>query len=173
MSRHSAVEAVRDRIKHGTATVTGTEVDQIHALYKLWTDFKFDCVARGMMDPDTVELVIEDYVLFPGEKPGRSTTAPERIAWGFEGYRLGKYESYRRTKHYTPVFWQKSGAASRFKKDRALMTSANAWIPGRDHERSALAHMILRANIIMDNRPPPARGKRPPARQRQARQAFR
>jgi hypothetical protein len=144
----TALHAVRDRLRAGSTTVTGEPPEQVHALYKLWTDFKLDCVARAQLEKEWVDLVIEDFVLFPGEKPGRSTTAPERIAWGFEGYRMGRYDSYRRTKHYTTPVWQKSGTAHRW-KNREMLEQADAWIRGRDHERSAFAHMILRTNILM------------------------
>ncbi|HKV43852.1 MAG TPA: hypothetical protein VJT32_04145 [bacterium] len=148
----SAIEAVRDRLHSGSTTVTGEPRDQIHALYRLWTDFKLDCVNRRLLDKEWVDLVIEDYVLAPGvQKPGRDTTAPERIAWGFEGYRLGRFESYRKTKHYTEPVWQMPGAAKRF-AERDILEQADCWIRGRDHERSAFAHMLLRTNVLMSNR---------------------
>lgn len=164
-STHTAIEAVRDRLFHGAATVVGEPMEQAHALYKIWTEFKFDCVARHCMDPSSVELVVEDFVLFPNATPGKNTTAPERVAWAFEGYRRGRYETYRKSKHYTEIIWQHPTTASRWKRDRKLMKEANAWIPGKDHERSAMAHMILRANTIMDNRAP-ARAHRAQVRSR-------
>jgi ribosomal protein S11 len=96
---------------------------------------------------------MEDFVLWPGEKPGKSTTVPERIAWGFEGYRMAMADSYRKSlpKHYNAIVWQKSGAAYRFKQ-RQLLTKADAWIVGREHERSAFSHMILRTNVLMDGK---------------------
>ena len=152
-----AYEAVAQRLLSGSTTITAEEPNQIRTLYKLWTEFKRRCVIKNSMHVDWIDLVIEDFVLFPGEKPGRDTTVPERIAWGFEGYRMAMYDKHRphanptTHKHYTPITWQKSGAAHRF-TTRELLTKADAWIVGREHERSAFAHMILRTNVLMDNR---------------------
>lgn len=146
-----AIPAMKQRLYHGSETVTGTESEQIRSLFHLWTTFKRRCVFTHLLEPNQVDLVIEDFVLFPGEKPGKSTTISERIAWGLEGYRMASYDDWRRKgKHYSPVCWQKSGAASRFYKDRALMEAAGAWVKGREHERSALGHMILRLNVVLD-----------------------
>src|SRR5262245_56575712 len=130
----SALEAVHDRLFAGSATIVGAPDDQIRPLYDLWAQFKREAVYNHFLAPERIDLVIEDFVLYPGEKPGRSTTAPERVAWGFEGYRRGRYDTYRKTKHYTEAIWQKSGAAHRFKQ-RAILTKADAWIVGKDHER--------------------------------------
>ena len=151
-----AWEAVRDRINSASTTVTGDEQTQIRQLYQTWSAFKRACVRQGQMEPDWIDLVVEDFVLFPGEKPGRNTTWPERVAWGFEGYRMAMFDRHRphaqpALRHITPITWQKSAAASRFFKDRDLMTNAGCWIRGRDHERSAFAHMILRTNVLMDH----------------------
>src|SRR5262245_33204084 len=149
-----ALEAVKHRLEAGSTTLTNTTPVQIRELFKLWTATKRHWVSRCLLDPDWIDLVVEDFVLFPGEKPGRSTTAPERVAWGFEGYRMHALDSYRKSlpRHYTQIIWQKSGAASRFKK-RSILEQADAWIVGRDHERSAFAHMILRTNILLDHAP--------------------
>jgi len=157
-SRGTAIEAVANRLESDSTTVTGKEPDQIRELYRLWTYFKRRCVRVNQLEPDWIDLVIEDFVLFPGEKPGRNTTTPERIAWGFEGYRMAMYDRHRPhadppQRHLTPAIWQKSGAAHRF-SDRKLLTEANAWIRGREHERSAFAHMILRTNVLLDRQLP-------------------
>jgi hypothetical protein len=153
-TRGKAYEAVAERLHGNSTTISGEEASQIRALYRLWTDFKKLCVQTALLDPKDIDLVIEDFVLFPGEKPGRATTTPERIAWGFEGYRMAQFDAYRRSwpKHYTPVTWQKSGAAYRFKSDRQLMFNAGIWIRGKEHERSAFAHVLLRTNVLLDNR---------------------
>lgn len=148
----TAIETVRTRLHSGSTTITGTEPEQIRELYSFWTQFKKGCVQKYQLDPTWIDLVVEDFVLFPGEKPGKSTTVSERISWGFEGYRLACLDNYRKSwpKHYTPITWQKSGAASRFSK-RDILTKASAWVVGKDHERSAYAHMILRTNVLLDN----------------------
>ena len=153
-----ALEAVRDRINSGSITITADEVQQTRLLYKLWTEFKRRTVTKNLLEPDQIDLVIEDFVLFPGEKPGRDTTVAERVAWCFEGYRMANFDRHRPhanppMRHYTSITWQKSGAASRFAQ-KDILTRADAWIVGKQHERSAFAHMILRTNVLMDNRKP-------------------
>ena len=157
--RGRAYEAVAERLHSDSVTIQGEEAAQIRTLYHVWTDFKKFCVHTALLDPQSVDLVVEDFVLFPGEKPGRATTAPERIAWGFEGYRMAQADMYRDRgrslpKHYSPILWQKSAAASRFFKDRALMTQAGIWIRGKEHERSAFGHLLLRTNVLLDRNLP-------------------
>jgi len=161
-TRGKAYEAVAQRLHADSITIQGEEATQIRTLYHIWTDFKKFCVHTALLDPESVDLVVEDFVLFPGEKPGRATTTPERIAWGLEGYRMAQYDMYRDRgrslpKHYSPIIWQKSAAAHRFKSDRPLMELAGCWIRGKDHERSAFAHMILRTNILLDRQVPASR----------------
>jgi hypothetical protein len=153
--RGTALEAVAQRMYSSSLTLTGTEPEQIRDLYAFWTGFKKSCVQAHQMLPETIDLVIEDFVLFPGEKPGRSTTTPERIAWGFEGYRMAMFDHWRARwpKHYTPISWQKSGGAKRF-STQAILKAADAWVVGKEHERSAFAHMVLRTNILMNNQIP-------------------
>jgi hypothetical protein len=150
-----SIEIVRERIRSSSNTITGTEAEQAKELYNKWVWFKRTCVNACMMDPEWIDLVVEDFVLFPGEKPGRSTTTPERISWCFEGYRMAMRDSYSRRlpKHYTPIMWQKSGAAKRYSK-QDILKKADAWIVGRQHERSAFAHMILRTNVLLDRNIP-------------------
>jgi len=151
-----AIPAVKARLRSGSITLTGSEAHQIRALYIRWTAFKRDCVQKGLLEPEWIDLVIEDFVLFPGERPGKVTTSPERIAWGFEGYRMAMLDSYHRKwrKHFTEITWQKAGAAHRFNNQK-ILKQADAWVVGRQHERSAFAHLILRLNTVLDqNRRP-------------------
>ena len=154
-TRGKAYEAVAERLHGNSTTISGEEASQIRALYRLWTDFKKLCVQTALLDPKDIDLVIEDFVLFPGEKPGRDTTIAERVAWGLEGYRMAMYDQHRPhadppLRHISPTVWQQSGAAHRFKNDRELMEKAGCWIRGREHERSAFSHMLLRTNVLMD-----------------------
>jgi len=155
---YTALDAVKGRIEADSRTLLGPERDQIVQLYHLWTKFKRHAVQTCLLEPDWIDLVIEDFVLFPGERPGKVTTIAERIAWGFEGYRMAMRDSYRKAlpKHYNEIIWQKSGAAHRFKQ-RKILENAAAWIVGKEHERSAFSHMILRTNVLMDNRRPARR----------------
>jgi hypothetical protein len=144
-------DAMKERLHGGSTTIEGAERDQIRALYQKWIWFKRLCVQRCCMEPDWIELVFEDFVLRGGQHAGgRDGTAPERIAWGFEGYRMARADSWRKgPKHYAPIVWQSPSAASRFKK-RSILENCGAWVIGREHERSAHSHMILRVNKLLD-----------------------
>lgn len=144
-----AAEAVKNRIHSRSVTFDGDPMEQARALYAHWVKFKQLCVQGGLLDPDQIELVIEDFVLYGGPHAGgRDGTAPLPIIWAFEGYRWGKYEGYRTRKHITPITFQKSSQAFTY-KSRKRLESAGAWIVGKEHERSAFSHMILRVNTIM------------------------
>lgn len=154
-SERRAIEAVRKRIHGLSATITGPEPEQIRALYKMWSDFKTKCVRVGLMDPKDVELIMEDFNLRGGQVvAGKEGTSPERIAWGFEGYRMGRYDQWRRQHklaHYSPIIWQQPSSAHRY-SNRNILREADAWIVGKQHERSAYGHMIFRVNTLMNNR---------------------
>lgn len=147
----TAAEAVANRIEDGHAMIVGDPLDQAKAIFRLWQDFKTRCVVNGCMDPNLVELIFEDFVLRGGQHAaGRSGTAPERIIWAFEGYRNGVHDTFRKARHLTPIIFQQPGQASTF-KTRPRLEAAGAWIKGKDadHERTAMAHMILRVSTIM------------------------
>lgn len=145
-----AADAMRDRIKSGSATVTGTPVEQARAIWGFWSVFFNECVVVGRMEPQSVFLVAEDFVLRAGAVAGgKDGTAPERILYAFEGYRQGRYDTYRKRKYIAPLLLQQAGAAHRFKNQR-MLKPVNAWIRGREHERSAFSHMYLAISTIMD-----------------------
>lgn len=151
-TKDTAVEAVAARLHGGSATVTGEPLEQAREIWTQWSIFKDNCVAVWLLKPEQVELVLEDFILYGGSHAGgRDGTAPERMAYAFLGYRQGRFDTYRKERHLTPVTWQMSGAAARYKK-RTLLLKANAWTPGKagDHVNSAHAHMLLRVNKIMD-----------------------
>jgi hypothetical protein len=147
----TAADAMRQRLHRGSDTLEGPEAVQIRDLYKMWVTFKRLCVTQGCMEPEWVELVFEDFVLRGGQHAGgRDGTWPERIAWGFEGYRMARADAWHtKPKHYSEIVWQMPGAASTY-RTRERLTAAEAWVKGREHERSAYSHMILRLNTLMD-----------------------
>jgi len=152
-----AIDAVRNRIQSSSVTVEGTEPEQIRDLYSLWIHFKRHVILQGLLSPEQLDLVMEDFTLRGGQNVGgKEGTMPERVAWGFEGYRMGRADewgSHHRMKHYTPITWQQPGAAARYWK-KPILEDAGAWLKGKkfEHERSAYGHMLLRVNILMDNR---------------------
>lgn len=147
----TTTEAMCARLSRGGATIEGPEAKQIRELFNLWSSFKRLCVDKSRLEPDWIELIFEDFVLRPGQHAGgRDGTAPERITWGFEGYRMAKADSWRKSpRHYTPIIFQQPNQASRF-KIRSRLESCESWIVGREHERSAHSHMILRVNKLLD-----------------------
>lgn len=145
----SAAESVKNRLVAGSSTFDGDPMDQARHLFQMWVEFKRVCVTCGLMEPESVELVFEDFVLYGGQHSGgRDGTAPLPIIWAFEGYRWGRHDSYRTHKHISEIIFQKSSQASTYKTCKRL-ENAGAWIVGKEHERSAFSHMILRVNTIM------------------------
>lgn len=149
ISSHDVKTAMQNRLNQGSTTIEGPEASQIRELYVCWIKFKRLCVKQFLL-PEEVELVLEDFTLRPGQHAGgKDGTTPERIAWGFEGYRMGRADAYGpRAKHYAPIHWQSASAKSRYDK-RPKLTEAAAWVVGREHERTAYAHMMLRLNTIL------------------------
>lgn len=145
----TAAEAVRNRIQDGSATIQGEPMEQARELWRMWVHFKSRCVNEGLMDPDTVELVFEDFVLYGGQHAGgRDGTYPLCVIWAFEGYRWGRFDTYRKSKHIAPIIFQKSSQAATY-KTRPRLENAGVWVKGREHERSAFSHMILRVSRLM------------------------
>lgn len=150
----TAAEAVANRIEDGHIMIIGDPVKQAIDLWNLWEGFKYRCVNKCLLDPDKVDLVFEDFILRGGQHAaGRDSTAPLPIIWAFEGYRRGRYDTFRKAKHWTEISWQQAGQASTY-KTRERLENANAWIVGKDadHERTAMAHMILRVARIMSGK---------------------
>lgn len=150
-TKKTASEAMRARLYSGSDTIEGKEPYQIRTLYDRWITFKRYCVTRALLDPEQVEIIFEDFVLRGGQHAGgKDGTIPERISWGFEGYRMSRFDTWRKgSRSYTPIIWQQPSAASTY-KTRSRLTNCDAWIKGREHERSAMSHMILRVNTLLD-----------------------
>jgi hypothetical protein len=134
----------------GSATLAGPERDQIRELYDGWTKFKRLCVVGNNIPTEQLSLVFEDFVLRGGQHAGgKDGTMPERVAWGFEGYRMARRDVWgKRPAHYTEIIWQQAGQASRF-GTRPRLESWNAWIRGKEHERSAWAHFAVRVAKLL------------------------
>ena len=149
-----ALSSMASRSHSASKTLSGPVSAQIRELYWLWVMFKRRAVNDLRIKPEDVDLVFEEFVLRPGATPGRSTTAPERVAWGFEGYRMSHADLYRERgralpKHYTEINWQLASSAARF-NNQQILKQLDAWVVGKEHERSAFAHMLLRLNIVLD-----------------------
>lgn len=152
LSRPSTVEVMKTRNHSGSTTITGTETEQIRALYANWIAFKRMCCGTLLLEKEWVELVFEDFVLRGGQHAGgRAGTMPERIAWGFEGYRMARADAYgpRKVKHYTPIHWQIPN-----RKFMHKLREADCWIKGKEHERSAFNHMMIRISYLKEHYQP-------------------
>jgi hypothetical protein len=139
-------ESINNGLNIGSSTIKGDEWAQAQALYDLWTAFKTKCVQTNLMDPQSVELIIEDFILRPGSHAGGKVgIASARIAWMFEGYRLGRADKFTRDKHTSSTIWQPPSA---MRHERRLKGTIG-WVKGREHERSAFCHIYERLIKIL------------------------
>lgn len=131
-------EAMRNKQHSGSWTIEGSELEQAIALFDLWQQFKVGAVQKFGIKPQDVELVIEDFTLFPGgHAGGKEGVSPARVGWAFEGYRHGRAAKYTRDKHITQAVWQLPQAM----RNRRLLRKWDSWVVGREHERSAFCHI--------------------------------
>ena len=153
--------ALAGRKFSGSTTLEGDERQQIMDLALLWGDFYRDCTSKQLVSAQDVELVFEDFTLRPGSHGGgKDGTSPERITWGFEGFRMGAYEQWLKTHRKTPSFmpaiiWQQPGDSAAFSKpiggkSQHKLKDWGVWVVGREHERSAWSHIALRIGKIQN-----------------------
>lgn len=142
----TVADAMRNGLYKGSATVIGGEAKQIKEIFDFWQQFKEGCVRRHLLEPEQVDLVIEDFILLPGQHAGgKEGISPARIGWGFEGYRLGRGYGYRRHKHITQAVWQPA-TAMRYEKK---LKDWDCWVVGKEHERSAFCHIGARLMKVL------------------------
>jgi hypothetical protein len=147
-----AADVLKNSLRKGSITIQGDPMEQARKIWNLWSKFKTEAVSVSLLPADNIYLVCEDFRLVPNATPGKRTTAPERVAWAFEGYRNGRHDTYRQLRHFSNVIWQDPGAAHRF-NDRNLLGPAGCWISGKQHERSAFAHVYLYIARLLDRQP--------------------
>lgn len=146
----SVVDAMNNRIDTGSTTITGTDIEQARRLFTLWSNWRVYCVQNRMLDPAWIELVAEDYVIRAGHKPERAPVSV-RVLYAFEGYRYGRHDSHRTQKHIAPLILQLPSDAMKHNNQKRLR-SWGAWVVGKEHERSAYAHMGTRLLKLTDKR---------------------
>ena len=135
------------RLGEGSATLTGDELCQAVELFGLWQRFRSDAFRSGIPDSN-VHLVIERFTLRGGQHAaGRDGTSPERMAWAFEGYRFGRYSTYRKKKSYIPITWQ--NPADHAFATRPRLESWGCWVVGREHERTAYGHLAFKLSKLL------------------------
>lgn len=139
--------AIRDRDLAGSTTVSGHVREQIPEISKLWMSFYRVTVLRACIPAERVWFGMEDFIQMPGTNPsGKHDQLSSSIIWGVEGYRMGRADEWAEHKrggkliHLPPVVLQPA-AMGLSTKDYELKES-DAWIVGREHERSAWRHIF-------------------------------
>lgn len=150
-------EALKERTHAGSTTVGGGPREQIVEIATLWQSFYRACVHDKGLSPSDVWFVCENYVLKPGETVGGGDTSiSTSIIWGVEGYRMGRADEWREHKRgqivMPSLILQMAGQA------KAYATGPNlkrwgVWTVGREHERSAWAHIALFLNRYREQFP--------------------
>lgn len=130
--------ALQNKVNAHSTTIDGDPYEQMRELFRLWETFKTECVVHGGLEPGDVELVIEQFIMFPGQHAaGTEGSACERIGWAFEGYRVGRAVKYKGSKHVTVAVFQPPNAM----RNKRHLKAWDCWVPGREHERSAWCHV--------------------------------
>lgn len=137
--------ALRNKMLSGSTTISGDERAQITEMASIWSDFYNACVRSACLPPQNVWLVVEDFVLKPGETAGgKDATSPVALIWGLEGYRMGRRDEWKQHKRgpavMPPMILQMAGQAKSV-ATKQRMRDWGIWVVGREHERSAWAHV--------------------------------
>jgi hypothetical protein len=143
-------DALRGRMNAGSATVTGSEREQIREITSWWAAFYRQCIRSALLPPDRVWIAMEDFVLKPGDTAGgRDATSPLALIWGFEGYRMGRADEWYENKRgqnrqvaMPPMITQMAGQAKSY-ATKTRIREWDLWVVGKEHERSAWAHVAL------------------------------
>lgn len=137
--------AIRTRWNSGSTTITGGERHQIRQLCQLWRDFKRASVDIGLLPPENVEWVHENFI--PLRSLDEESISPIRISWGCVGHQMGEYEEWERhalgPAHMTEIRFQSPSEASQAASGKDLR-EWGWWVVGREHERSAVKHVCFR-----------------------------
>lgn len=141
----SMPDAIAQRRNSGSTTISGGERHQIRQLSALWRDFKRTCVRVGLLPPENVELVHEDFI--PRRSLDEEGISPIRISWGVVGYQMGEYEEWERhgsgPAHVTTIRFQSASEGHAAASNQNLK-DWGWWVVGREHERSAVKHICYR-----------------------------
>src|SRR5215831_8075482 len=147
LANGGAAESLRDKQHAGSTTVTGDARAQIRAIVKLWHVFYNDCVRVRCLPPTHVWFVMEDFIYKPGTVyGGDSSEISTAIIWGVEGYRMGQRDEWDKLKrgnkeiHIPDMILQTAGEAKSYATNER-MKEFGVWVRGREHERSAWAHV--------------------------------
>jgi len=138
-------QSLRDRAHAGSTTVTGDAPTQIREIADIWAAFYQACTQHAGLDHDEIWFVCEDFVYRSKQVYGGDDSSISiSIIWGIEGYRMGKWDSQKHDQldRYPSMILQTAGEAKSFATKERLK-DFGIWVVGRDHERSAWAHIAL------------------------------
>lgn len=141
-------ESLRTRQMAGSVTTGGTAREQILEIADLWMAFYDCCVNSALLPPQSVWNVCENYIQRPGQTSGGLDAGiSTSIIWGVEGYRYGRAHQFKQEHpdanvHMPSMILQMAGDAKAW-ATRDRLKDWNVWVTGREHERSAWAHIAL------------------------------
>lgn len=145
-------QAFEQMVNPQSLTLEGGELQQSLEIVRQYQLFKRQCVNEGLLPPDAVELVMEDFQLRPGRHAGNEGLSPHAIIWCVTGMRHGMakgFEMGRNKKaHLGSLILQQPSDAKGYATGKRLR-DWGVWVKGKEHERSAWQHIALRLNTLL------------------------
>lgn len=146
--------ALRNRMNAGSTTIEGDERTQIVEMSEIWEAFFSACVRSALLPVDSIYMVMENFVLKPGQTAGgKDSTISLSLIWGLEGYRMGKAAQFNidhpKSQIVMPEMRLQMAGQAKSVATKARMKDWDIWVVGREHERSAWAHIALFLKIYM------------------------
>lgn len=143
----SLKEALLGKMVAGSTTITGELPDQVVEICKLWQSFYESVVRDGLLPPERVFLVCEDFVPRGGQSgAGKEGISPAFLIGGIDGYRMGRrdeWRRHRRGRYFMPLRVLQTAEQAKSHGKHALLKEWGVWVVGREHERSAWQHAAL------------------------------
>lgn len=114
-------------------------VSQARQIFRLFSEFEFLCIGRGV----PAYFVCEDFILNRFKSSDRTGLYPVWVGAAVVGYRTAladchELEGYGRAKEAETI-WQLPSQAKTFATDDRLR-DFGLWVKGREHERDAMRH---------------------------------
>lgn len=146
-ARRQGQKVLVDTLDDVVGNVPYSDMYQAQILYAEFRRWKQLIVLDTKVEPDDVELVIEDFILMPGPHAGgKDGISPVRVAWAIAGIQQGIAISNRHH-HISPIIWQPPSKQGQVSDER--LKKLGLWVPGRDHERSAMKHLVARLSTLL------------------------
>jgi hypothetical protein len=143
-------------IHTGSTTIGGSAREQIPAIVGQWQEFYHNAVEVALLPPTRVYLVMEDYVYRQDVRySGEDSKISISVIWGVEGYRMGQRDEWLKSNRkpgprskangvqvFMPPMILQTATEAKTYATNARMREWGVWIKGRDHEQSAMAHLV-------------------------------